>query len=373
MEQNITRELEPIMIVDLAESYGGIETRILEMAKGLHGRKPYTVAVIDGSPLQQRLAAAGLDFSPIRFRKYDPRIIGALTRLIRRDGYRVIDAHNDQSWLWGTLAASLTGVPNKIASVQLHCRVTPGGFKGWTQEMILKLNRWLGGRFLTINRVLVDYISELGVPQGEIGLVYNAIELESFAHSDPPLDVRQLAGWPADSVVFANVARLSPQKAQDTLLEGVAKAVKSHPQIRCLIVGEGRLEAPLKAQATALGINDHVHFTGFRKDVAAILQGSDVFCLPSRAEGLPFALLEACALKMPILVSAVDGMAELFEHNTTAYMVPPDDVERLSTGLIWHVENMDAAREIGVNAHEFVRERLSPEEMVDQTIEFYNT
>ena len=185
--------------------------------------------------------------------------------------------------------------------------------------------------------------------------------------------MRALAGWPADSIVFANVARLSPQKAQDTLLKGVAEAVKTHPQIRCLIVGEGRLEAELKAQATALGIDEYVHFTGFRKDVAAFLQGSDVFCLPSRAEGLPFALLEACAFKMPILVSAVDGMAELFEHNETAYMVPPDDVERLAAGLIWHVEHMDAARKIGENAHDVVRERLSPEEMVDQTIEFYNT
>ncbi len=362
---------ESILLVDLSEGYGGVDARVIETARGLHGRHAYAVATIEGSPVHQRLIDAGLKAATVPYGKRDPRNVTALLRIIRRGGYRVVDAHNDQSWLWGLMAARIARVPVKIASVQLPCRTTPGGYRGWLQEQILHLNRWWGCRFMTVNRPLIKYLRDLGVPQDKIALIYNAIELNSYDADQAPIPIREIAGWPADTIVFAVIARLVYQKAHDILLPALARARETHPQIRCLIVGDGKLETQLKRQRDALALQDYVHFMGFREDIPAILNSSDVFCLPSRSEGLPFALLEACAHKMPLLVSNVDGMQELCEHKKTAYMVPPEDVAALADGLIWHVESRQEARAIGQSAFDFVQARLSPQVMVQETLAFY--
>ena len=363
---------EPVLLVDLSQAYGGVDARVIETARGLHGLRDYAVATLEGSPVHQKLIDAGLNAVTVPYGKRDPRNVAALYRIIRRDGYQVVDAHNDQSWLWGLLAAQLAGVPVKVASVQLPCRITPGGYRGWGQEQILHLNRRMGCRFMTVNTLLIDYLHGLGIAREKIALIFNAIELSAHDVDQEPLDMRQLAGWPADTVVFSVIARLVYQKGHDILLTALASAIKTHPQIRCVFVGDGKLEQPLKEQCAELGLQQHVHFMGFRKDIPAILNSSDVFCLPSRSEGLPFALLEACAHKLPLLVSDVDGMKELFEHQRTAYLVPPEDVDKLVEGLIWHVESLDAARELGVAAHHFVQQRLSPQLMVQETLAFYD-
>lgn len=362
----------PILIVDLAQGYGGVETRVIEMARGFHGQQDYAVAVLEGAPVHQRLINEGLIAEALPYHKRDPRNLFALLKIIRRGGYKVVDAHNDQSWLWGLWAAKLADVPVKVASVQLPCRTTPGGFRGRVQEWILRLNiRW-GCTFMTVNKLLIDYLKGIGAPASDISLIYNAIELEKYGPKNSGLDLKEITGWPEDVVIFSIIARLVPQKAHDILLRAVAEAVKHEPRIRCLIVGEGKLEAALKGQTKDLNIESFVHFLGFRDDIPDILNSSDVFCLPSRSEGLPLALLEATAQQMPVLISDVDGMGELFNHLETAYMVPADDVAALAEGLIWHVNSMPTAETIGQNAYEFVKKRLSPQVMIDQTLDFYN-
>lgn len=362
---------KPILLVDLAKGYGGVETRVIEMARGLHGKRDYAVAVLDQSPVHQRLVDEGLNVETIHHKKRDPRNLFALLNIIRKGGYQVVDAHNDQSCFWGLGAAWLANVPVKISSVQLPCRLTPGGIRGRLQEWILVLNRMWGCRFMVVNENLVEYVKGLGVAEHNIALIYNTITFEAEVDLTPKLNLRQEIGWPDDTVIFANIARLVPQKAQDILLRSVAQAVKKEPRIRCVFVGQGKLEKKLKALTHELGITDYVSFLGFRNDIPEILKSIDVFCLPSRSEGLPLALLEANAYQKPVLVSDIDGMGELYTHMETAYLVPADEIEPLVDGLIWHVEELDSARQIGKQAYAYVQRRLSPKVMIDQTLDFY--
>jgi glycosyltransferase involved in cell wall biosynthesis len=136
-------------------------------------------------------------------------------------------------------------------------------------------------------------------------------------------------------------------------------------------VGEGRSRAALEAQVRLAGLEERVHFAGFRDDIPALLGASDAFCLPSLSEGLPYALLEACAQRLPLLVTQVGGMAELLTHKRTAYLAPPAKPEALADGLAWLVEHPQAAASMGQAAFDHVRQCFSPEDMVARTLKVY--
>ncbi len=113
----------PVLIVNLARRYGGTAVRVFEIARAIHGRIPYTVATLSGSPLQERLVDAHLNVLSLPFSRGNPRLLLALFRAIRKHGYAVVDAHNTQSQLWGILAARLANVPVMIATVHSSYRL----------------------------------------------------------------------------------------------------------------------------------------------------------------------------------------------------------------------------------------------------------
>ena len=361
----------PILIVDLSRNFGGVDVRVIDVARGLHGLRPYAVAVLRDSLIHQRLAALNLNVLPIDVSRGDPRMLMALLREIRKGRYVVVDAHNPQSQFWGLMAAFIARVPGRISSVHTPYSVTPGGLKGWLYSQVLRLNGLWGCTYMTVSKSIASYLSSLGVKHSDIALIYNGVYVTAGPVRSGQSLRRELQLEDSDYVV-AVVARLERQKGHDFLLKSLPTVIAQYPQVRVLIVGDGRLREALERQAEALGIRDYVAFTGFRKDVHDILAISDAFCLPSRAEGLPFALLEASMHQLPLLLSDVDGMGEWFTHKQTAYLFPPGDVYALADGLQWLIGHPDEASSMGLQAHEFVQMRLNPETMISETLALYD-
>jgi glycosyltransferase involved in cell wall biosynthesis len=359
-----------VLIVNLSKSFGGVDVRVFDMAQWMHGRYPYTVAVLAGSHLHQRLVDAGLNVLALRGPRSNPRLLFSLLKAIRSGEYTVVDAHNPQSQFWGLLAATLCRVPGRVSSVHTAYGITPGGLKGWFYTQVLRLNALWGCTYMTVSRSIEAYLQSLGVPRSRIALIYNGIQLEANPVSNRAA-VRQAFGWDDSTFVVSVVGRLERQKGHDFILEALPQVVQTHPQLHLLIVGDGRLRDTLEQQAQSLGVMDHVTFTGFREDIHDLLSASDAFCLPSRAEGLPFALLEASTHGLPLLLSDVDGMGELFTHLDTAYLFPPGDIPALAEGLQWLMNQPLEAIATGERAHAFVQSRLSPKTMIAETVALY--
>jgi glycosyltransferase involved in cell wall biosynthesis len=363
----------PVLIVDLVKGYGGAEVRVLDMAKALHGRCPYAVVALAGSPLHRRLEAAGLAALPVPYRRGDPRLLFFLRRAIHWGGYRVVDAHNVQSQFWGHLAAAMAGQSvRRVSTVHSAYRLEhAGSLKGRAYEAVLRLNAWLGARFIAISAGNYDYLQTIGVPQARIALIHNSLQAPEASARSRDLPLFQSLGWEEGAYVVTVVARLEPVKGHTYLIEALGRVAGRQPRLRCLIVGEGRARAALEAQVREAGLEDRVHFAGFRDDIPELLGASDAFCLPSLSEGLPYALLEACAYRLPLLVTQVGGMAELLAHRHTAYLVPPADPAALAEGLTWLIEHSPEAAGMGQAAFDQLRQLFSPEDMVSRTLEVY--
>jgi glycosyltransferase involved in cell wall biosynthesis len=155
---------------------------------------------------------------------------------------------------------------------------------------------------------------------------YSSIELES---GDVENCIRQIkAHGPYQLVTVGSLAQL--YKGTDVLIESVARCVRAGFDVTAAIVGDGKYRLQLMAQAERMSVSSRIRFLGHvpaGEQVRSILDGADLFVLPSRTEGLPRAMIEAMARALPCIGSAVGGIPELLDGSD---LVPPGDAAALA-------------------------------------------
>lgn len=152
---------------------------------------------------------------------------------------------------------------------------------------------------------------------------------------------------PGKKLLF--VGRLAGVKGVPVLLEALTTLRDLHPDLRLTLVGDGPERAVLEAKAQVLGVADLVDFVGYKSqdEVAEHLAQSDIFVLPSFAEGLPVVLMEALASRVPVVTTRIAGVAELVEDGVNGYLVPPGDVASLTDRLEQLLANPDTRTAMG--------------------------
>ncbi len=155
--------------------------------------------------------------------------------------------------------------------------------------------------------------------------------------------------------LIVSVGRFASEKGHRYLLEALCLLERQEIAWRCVFLGDGSLEAELRALAVQREISEWVDFPGFREDVFAVLLTADVFVLPSLHEGSPNALIEAMGLGMPCIASAVGGVVDLIEDGENGILVPPADPAALATALHRVLSARDLSVSLGRNARATVQ------------------
>lgn len=150
------------------------------------------------------------------------------------------------------------------------------------------------------------------------------------------------------------VGRLVKQKGISFLLNAMYM-VNQHRTAYLLIIGSGPLEAELRQQVRDLGLIDRVYFLGKRLDVMQILLHLDAVVLPSLWEGLSTVLLEAMALRVPVIATNVSGSCEIIRHRETGLLVPPQDAASLAEAILAILDDPGEARRMAERAYNLAR------------------
>ena len=139
---------------------------------------------------------------------------------------------------------------------------------------------------------------------------------------------------PPDNATLCCVARLGAQKGLHILVDAVALVAAEHPDLRVIVLGEGPLRASLEAQAAGRRVSDNIIFAGLASSdaVRGHLTAARAFVLPSFAEGLPVVLMEALALRRPVITTWVAGIPELVDAQV-GWLSPPGDVTALASSI----------------------------------------
>jgi glycosyltransferase involved in cell wall biosynthesis len=287
-------------------------------------------------PASQLLIEQGIPVHHLGRGRFDPRLLLDLVRVARSRRARILHVHGYAAADFGRIAARLSG-----AALVLHEHFADPRMPGY-QGLADRLLSGLTDVAIAVSGSTRDFlVQQRHVPAAKVHVVWNGAPLDEFAPvpRERALRVRRELGLPDDALVIGTIGRLSAQKGHRHLLDALPPVLAAHPAARALIVGDGDLMEPLRAQALALGIAARVCFAGHRSDVPDLLGAIDVFCISSLYEGTPLALFEAMAAGKCVVATAVDGCREVLQDGLTGLLVPPGDATALGAALLRVLED----------------------------------
>lgn len=226
--------------------------------------------------------------------------------------------------------------------------------------------------FVTLTPAIEAELVEFGLGTVPCHRIPNGVDLTAFA---PAADAERRAlrarlGLPEDRVVCAFVGRLTPQKDPALLLE--AWAIGHWPQAHLVLVGDGPLRPRLEASVTSGPTRGQVTFAGATADVASYLKAADLLVLPSRAEGMSNAILEAMACGLPIVATDLIGNREVMGGDGQAgRLVPPGDPAALAEAVGMLLRTPTLRDKLGGAARAMVAERFDIQRVVTQYLSLY--
>jgi glycosyltransferase involved in cell wall biosynthesis len=187
--------------------------------------------------------------------------------------------------------------------------------------------------------ILRDLAENFGTPRIKLTRIYNPIDVErirNLGRDGPNPHVRPASlPHPTPQEHLLACGRLTRVKGFDLLLEAMARVVRARPGTELTILGEGPLDAELKAQAGQLDLGSRVRFPGFQANPYPWIKYADLLVIPSRADGLPNVMLEALALGTPVLgTDCPGGMREILEDCPIGRVAPNGDVRALADAII---------------------------------------
>lgn len=277
----------------------------------------------------------------------------ALRRTVRRAGLDLahVNATMATNNRWALAAALAANLP-VVVTLHLRHEVVPGA-----QRAILRRAYSRVAMAVAVSADVAGQLEhELGIPATRVRVIANGV--------DPRAAGAVVTAPGGGPVRIGAVGRLETQKGFDVLIDAVGRLVGSGRSVELAIGGEGPDEALLRSRAQGLPVS----FAGV-VDVPAFVAGLDVFCLPSRWEGLPFVLLQAMMGARPAVVTAVGDVPDAVGE--TALVVPPGDAGRLAEALDRLVTDPGERRRLGEAAAKRARQRYSSARMVAETVGIY--
>lgn len=207
----------------------------------------------------------------------------------------------------------------------------------------------------------------------DVRITYNGPDLEEL--DSVPVEKLDLDrfGVPSGSAVILYVGPLIADKGPDTLVDSMALLASTlSSQVVCVLVGRGHLENHLMDRITEAGLGDRLKLLGLlpRREFLQLMRIATLFVLPSRVSVFDYVLLEAGALGLPLVTTAIGGNLEMFDSES-AILVPPDEPEILARAIDALLSDKSAREELGFNARNRIRSRFSVESMFNSYASIY--
>ncbi len=307
---------------------GGLEVMALELARAQAASRPTLVLSLEGDYASAvaawpRLAQYREQLLFLGKRPgLDARLVPRLVALFRQLKPWAVHTHHVGPLLYAAVAARLAGVKRR-----LHTEHDAWHLQNAKRRAVVKLALRLGSPVLVAD---APHVAE--AVQAAIGVlptvVLNGVDTDRFTPGDKAA-ARAALGLPLDRQIIGVAARLEPVKGVDLAIASMAQL----PGDALLAVaGDGGQAQALREQVAALGLGQRVKFLGLVQDMAGFYQALDAYCLPSRNEGLPLALLEAQASGLPVVAARVGGVpAACAPHS--ARLVAAEDPAALAQGM----------------------------------------
>lgn len=264
--------------------------------------------------------------------------------------------------VFGLLAARLAGIRRVITS-----RRDMGHFRtGRMAAVESLLSRHVAKKVFCVCQAVADVTRiQEKIPSEKLEVLLNGIDTMRYQPKAKESTKTK--------VVFSMVAAMNREmKGHSDLLQAIAEAVTSQQHnFLFQLVGDGPLRDSLETEVRHLNIEKYVQFVGEQSDVMPFLENTDVLVVPSHTEGISNAILEAMAMGLPVIATAVDGNKEVLVDSVNGFLVPVRNSKAMARAILMYTANKPMIRMHGDNARKYVEENFSLRSMQDNFIVAY--
>lgn len=363
-----------VRIIHVVDGFGtgGIEEGIRKLLSGLDPRT-FEQIVCTVAPYPEtdsrtgnRVISLGRSCAGRRL------LVGKLKRVFNRERPDIVHSRN-----WGAIeaivAARMAGVRAVVHS-EHGLELSTYRRQPWRRNVIRQICFAWADRVFAVSQALKAYYrQQLWIAENRMGVIPNGVDTEKYCPCEGTrLTARQKLGAGPDTLVIGTVGRLDPVKDHGTLFRAVDLVLASGLSVQLVIVGDGperkALEADIQVRkATA----ERTVFVGEASDIPSQLNSFDVFVLPSRAEGMSNALLEAMSVGTACVVTRVGGNPELVEEGLSGLLFEPGDAATLATHLRFLALNPQFRQSLASNARRRVEDHFSLRRMLSNYAHLY--
>ncbi len=297
----------------------------------------------------------------------------SLLRIIRHERPHIVHTHTSKAGILGRWAAWFCRVPIIVHTP--HGHVFWGYFNSWQTRLFIWLERWTArvtNAIVTLTpQEKEDHLRFHIAPEGKFTVIHSGVDLGMFLTSlPPPAETKTVLGIPPETTVVGTVGRLTAVKGQEVLIRAASELIRQGEKIFLLLLGEGELRRDLEELTIRLNIAGQVRFLGWRPDVARIMAVCDIFCLPSRNEGMGKVLVEAMAIGIPIVASNIGGIKHIVRSGENGLLVPAEDLVAWVEAIDRLCRDPERRRRMG-DAGRQMAPRHSSEEMIKMIDQLY--
>lgn len=343
---------------------GGTETQMVHAACRLHARHyQVTVGCLRArGPLREILRRAGIavvEFPPQGTLLSLSGIyqLLRLARFVRRRRFQIVHSHDLWSNLMCVPASWLARAPVIISSRRDLAHLA--WYRRWGTRVVRLVHQL--STVIVVNSAAVRefLVKEHRFPSDAIRVIHNGVDFERFARArgDRRVLFPDLDGHHKLVAVLANMR--NAVKGHAYLVEAARAICRAVPETKFLLIGEGEERPKVEKLVHEMGLTQNFVFLGYREDIPELLNCCDLSILPSVAEGLPNAVLEAMASGLPIVATRAGGTAEIIEDGISGLLVPPRDPEALAQAALRLLQDIDFAKKLARAGQQRVQTQFS--------------
>ena len=357
-----------VLILSRSLHRGGIETHILMLSEKLKNAGHNVVVASDNLLEKARFDAIGIPVYEIKFMTHNPvamiQNVNRLKKIIDNNKIEVVHCQWRICSLYMEFLHRLRGVEVPFV---------------WSNHVLLKPSKlksnftFYGYKAIVSSKdCMKSMLEDYHLPSEKVELVYNGIEFGRYTYDDPGINVLKERLKLNNEYVITMLCRFEAIKNHKCMIEALNILVneKHIPNLKCVIVGEGKEDyvSGIKSLVSAYHLNDVVVFAGFTESVST-LGLTNLMVLPSQAEGFPISVLEAFAMKVPVIRTRTGGYTDV---KGLCLEMDFNDHIGLAEKVVQVMNGGSDIEKMCDDAYEFVKNTCTSDVMLDKLVCIYN-
>ena len=341
---------------------GGTGNAVFTLANSLNPNKFNPVICSMRKPdlrAEERAKECGIMVIKLNMRSFfDISVISKLSRILKREEIDILHNHGFRPEIYGGLAGRIAKCKGILATI-LHnpAQDIPLDY-GFVIGNIMNLLRRIFAFFCEDVLVAISEDAKKGLlklhfSSKKIKVIYSGINHNLLQQNKNHFNRKNTLakfGIISDKFIIGTISVLKPRKGLSYLINAAKIVAQECPEINFLIIGSGSLEKELKEKVKSSGLQKHIVFQNYIKQISEFYKSIDLFVLPSLTEGIPAVLLEAMAFGVPVVATRVGGVPEMIEDGISGILVPPQNPEALAEAIIKIYKNPNLASIMAKNA-----------------------